>query len=256
MIDSCGLHIGCLLTCTSGVNVYTVELLATVTGTHTIEYHFLSRVIRFDIEATIGQQFEIPTSYFNESGDARIKIILPSGAYFTYTDGTTVYDTFYLTVRSSQDSNFIPAVLPPGVPFATQGYVNAAILAAIAALPVIASGTYTPIASAISNLDALPTMAEAQYMRVGNTVAVSGSFTVSGTVLTQPTSFEITLPIASNIGAVEDVAGVASSYNGSTTGMVAEIIGVVANDTAKIRWVETNTALTPSWSFTFTYQII
>lgn len=129
MIDTCGLHIGCLLTCSSGENVYTVELLATVTGTHTIEYHFLSRVIRFEIEATIGQQFEIPTTYFNESGDARIKIILPSGAYYTHTVGTSVYDTFYLTVRSSQDANFIPVVAPLGVPFASQGYVDTAIAA-------------------------------------------------------------------------------------------------------------------------------
>lgn len=115
MIDSCGLHIGCFLTCTSGVNTLTVELLATVSGTHTIEYHFLSRVIRFEIEATIGLPFEIPTTYFNESGDARIKIVLPNGTYFTHTVGTKVYDTFYLTVKTSTDANFVPAVIPPVV---------------------------------------------------------------------------------------------------------------------------------------------
>lgn len=115
MIDSCGLHIGCFLTCTSGVNTLSVDLLATVSGTHEIEYHFLDRVIRFEIEATIGLPFEIPTTYFNESGDARIKIVLPDGSYYTHMAGTSVYDTFYLTVRQSTDTNFVPAVIPPVV---------------------------------------------------------------------------------------------------------------------------------------------
>ncbi len=117
----------------------------------------------------------------------------------------------------------------------------------------IANGTYTPTRSAESNLDSNVTTTEAQYMRVGNTVTVSGRFTADPTLTATNTSFEITLPVASNIGAVEDVSGVA--FCGSIAGMGAEIIGVVANDTAKIQWVSSDVT-SKTWSYTFTYQVI
>ena len=117
----------------------------------------------------------------------------------------------------------------------------------------LASGTYTPTRSAEVNKDANATMTEAQYLRVGATVTVSGRFTFDPTLTATATSFEMTLPIASNIGAVEDVAGVA--FCGSIAGMGAEIIGVVANDTAKVQWVSTDVT-SQTWSYTFTYQVI
>lgn len=115
------------------------------------------------------------------------------------------------------------------------------------------SGTYTPTRSAEANLDANVTMTEAQYMRVGNTCTVSGRFTANPTTTATATSFEMTLPIASNIGAAEDVAGVAVC--GSISGEAAEIIGVAANDTAKVQWKCVDVT-SQTWSYTFTYQII
>ena len=117
----------------------------------------------------------------------------------------------------------------------------------------LAAGTYTPTRSAEANMDANVTMTEAQYLRVGNTVTVSGRFTADPTLTTTATSFEITLPVASNIGAVEDAAGVA--FCGSIAGQGAEIIGVVANDTAKIQWIATDVT-SQTWSYTFSYQVI
>ena len=117
----------------------------------------------------------------------------------------------------------------------------------------ILSGVYTPTRSAEANLDANVTMTEAQYMRVGNTVTVSGRFTADPTLTASTTSFEITLPIASNIGAAEDVAGVA--FCGNIAAMGAEIIGVAANDTAKIQW-KSSDVTSQTWSYQFTYQII
>ena len=118
---------------------------------------------------------------------------------------------------------------------------------------VLNSDVYTPTRSAESNLDANVTMTEAQYMRVRNTVTVSGRFTADATA-GGLASFEITLPVASNIGAVEDVAGVASSVS-ATTFEGAEVIGVVANDTAKISWIAVDTT-SRTWSYQFSYQII
>lgn len=117
----------------------------------------------------------------------------------------------------------------------------------------LASGVYTPTRSAEANMDANVTMTEAQYMRVGNTVTVSGRFTADPTLTATTTSFEITLPVASNIGAAEDAAGVA--FCGAIAGMGAAVIGVVANDTAKISWVSSDVT-SQLWSYTFSYQVI
>ena len=117
----------------------------------------------------------------------------------------------------------------------------------------LAAGVYTPTRSAEANMDANVTMTEAQYLRVGNTVTVSGRFTADPTLTATATSFEITLPVASNIGAVEDLAGVA--FCGTIAGMGAEIIGVVANDTAVVQWVASDIT-SKTWSFTFSYQAI
>lgn len=115
------------------------------------------------------------------------------------------------------------------------------------------SGVYTPTRSAEANMDSNVTMFEAQYMRVGNTVAFSGRYTADPTLTATVTSFEMTLPVASNIGAVEDLAGVAVC--GAIAGMCAQISGVVANDTMKVSWISTDVTA-QSWSFTGTYQVI
>ncbi len=115
------------------------------------------------------------------------------------------------------------------------------------------SGTYTPTRSAEANLDSNVTLTEAQYCQVGTVVTVSGRFTADPTTTATATSFEITLPVASNLGAVEDVAGTA--FCGTIAGQGAEIIGVVANDTAKVQWIAGDVT-SKTWSYTFTYQVI
>ena len=123
----------------------------------------------------------------------------------------------------------------------------------IEAFPVLASGVYTPTRSAEANLDANVTMTEAQYMRVGGTVTVSGRFTADPTLTTTATSFEIDLPVASNLGAAEDLAGTA--FCGAIVGMGAEVIGVAANNTAKVQWISSDVT-SQTWSYSFTYQVI
>lgn len=135
---------------------------------------------------------------------------------------------------------------------ATHNHSNAAGGGTISTA-IIASGVYTPTRSAEVNMDANVTTTQAQYMRVGATVTVSGQFTANPTTTATPTSFEITLPIASNIGAVADVAGTA--FAGAIAGQGAAIIGVIANDTAKVQWnaVDVTSQL---WSYSFSYRII
>lgn len=116
----------------------------------------------------------------------------------------------------------------------------------------ILSGSYTPTRSAEANLDANVTMSEAQYMRVGSVVTVSGRFTADPTA-PGAVSFEFTLPIASNIGAVEDCAGIAVA--GGIAGQSAAILGSVANDTAVVSWTAVDVT-SQAWSYTLTCVII
>lgn len=131
--------------------------------------------------------------------------------------------------------------------------INGGIAINGAAAVNVTSGVYTPTRSAEANLDSNVTMTEAQYMRVGDVVTVSGRFTADPTLTATTTSFEITLPVASNLGAAEDVAGTATC--GNIVSMCAEVIGVVANDTAKVQWKATDVT-SQTWAYIFSYQII
>lgn len=123
----------------------------------------------------------------------------------------------------------------------------------IGSMGAVVSGTYTPTRSAEVNLDANTVPSLAQFMRVGSVVTVSGEVTVNPTTTATLTSFELSLPIASNIGATSDCAGVMTI--GAVPGEVASVTGVVANDTAKIQWIAIDVALR-IWSYTYTYRII
>ncbi|MBP8754868.1 MAG: hypothetical protein KBH39_11635 [Chitinophagales bacterium] len=115
----------------------------------------------------------------------------------------------------------------------------------------IASGTFSVSVTASSNIEGTPTATDAQWMRVGNVVTVSGRFTANPSSATN-TYIEISLPIVSNLTNAEDCSGV--SFCGSVAGQGAEIIGVAATDTAKIQWVAVDVN-DQSWSYSFTYEI-
>lgn len=117
----------------------------------------------------------------------------------------------------------------------------------------LTSGTYTPTRSAEANLDANVTPSQAQYMRVGSVVTVSGRFTADPTLAATTTSFELSLPVASNLGAAEDLAGVA--FCGNIAGMGAEVTGSAANNTAVITW-KASDITSQTWSYTYSYEVI
>lgn len=116
----------------------------------------------------------------------------------------------------------------------------------------LAAGTYTPTRSAEVNLDANVTMSVAQYSRVGNVVTVSGEFTADPTTTTLTTSFEATLPIASNLATTAEASG--TTVCGNIVSMSGQVSGVIANDTFKIFWKATDVT-SQVWSYHFTYQV-
>lgn len=113
-----------------------------------------------------------------------------------------------------------------------------------------AQGVYTPTLTNTTNLDA-STAYECQYMRVGATVTVSGKVDVDPTAAAS-TVLGISLPIASNIGATEDLAGTAANPAAQES---AALLGDAANNRATMQWIAVGTANRTMY-FTFTYQVI
>lgn len=114
-------------------------------------------------------------------------------------------------------------------------------------------GTFTFTRSAEANMDSNVTPIAGQYHRIGSVINYSFRFTADPTLTATTTSFEGTLPIASNIGAANDVAGVC--FCGNIVSQGAEVIGVAANDTFKVQWKSADIT-SQTWSCNVTYQII
>jgi hypothetical protein len=134
----------------------------------------------------------------------------------------------------------------------TQYTTAAEVLSAItAALTNVTSGTYTPTLTNTTNLDAT-TAFQCQYIRIDNTVFVSGKVDIDPTAAGVTVDMGMSLPIASNFGSAEDCAG-----TGFCTAVQqgAAILGDATNDRA--RWVFlVNDTANRSFYFSFGYQVI
>jgi hypothetical protein len=114
------------------------------------------------------------------------------------------------------------------------------------------SGTYTPTISNPTNLDST-TPQVCQWMRVDNTVTVSGEVVVDPTAASLAT-FGLSLPIASNFANARQLAGGGWVNQGPPFAFVA-IRGNSTNDVADVLFVSLGTASTNLY-FHFTYQIV
>lgn len=125
-------------------------------------------------------------------------------------------------------------------------------MSTISDLPVLARGTYTPTLTNVANLDA-STAFQCQWSRVGSAVTVSGRVDVDPTLTATSTQLGISLPVASNLGATEDCAGVAAASG--IAGQVSAIRGDAVNDRAEMIWVASDVTNQPMY-FTFQYEVI
>lgn len=117
----------------------------------------------------------------------------------------------------------------------------------------LASGTYTPTLTNVSNIDANTPYA-CQYLRVGDVVTVSGRAAIDVTSAAANTVLGISLPIASNFSAAEQCAGTANA-NGAVS-MSAGILGDATNDRAQIQYIATSNTGNNDFYFTFTYRVL
>lgn len=117
----------------------------------------------------------------------------------------------------------------------------------------ITSGTYTPALTIVSNLDATPASFTAQYIRVGDTITVSGKVLVNPTTTLTLTQLGISLPIASALTQQEQASGTAAASNISS--ISAAVRGDASNDRAEMSWIATDITDQPLY-FTFTYLVL
>lgn len=137
----------------------------------------------------------------------------------------------------------------------TSTFAGAATFTAIPAGKVT-SGTYTPTLTAAANCSA-PTSNQAQYMRVGDVVTVSGTYSVTETSVATLCRLGISLPIASALTNAVQVAGVGSVETNSTNNhQGGTLAGDATNDRAELSWIAFGSGTVVNGTFTFTYLVV
>lgn len=121
------------------------------------------------------------------------------------------------------------------------------------AIQYIASGTYTPVLTAVANLGA-SVSAVCQFIRVGNVCTVSGRISLTPTAGANTlTQFRISLPIASIITGATQCGG--GGGRQATNDIEAfHIVADAASDEALVSFFASSNAAAFA-SFTFTYHI-
>lgn len=125
------------------------------------------------------------------------------------------------------------------------GLGSAAVLTGVAS-------KWTPTLTNVANLDG-STAFECLYIRLGSIVFFSGRVAVNPTAPAAQTQLGISLPVASNFGAVEDANGVA--FCPTIAGQGASIHADIANDRLTMEWIAGDVTNQPM-TFAGAYEII
>ncbi|HKY81893.1 MAG TPA: hypothetical protein VJM09_10545 [Sphingobium sp.] len=150
---------------------------------------------------------------------------------------------------SSVSDNGASVVIDVGVGFSIGRF---SVTSPVAADGNLYSGTYTPTLTNVSNVTT-SIASPLQYMRVGNTVTVSGKIDIQPTALATSTQLGISLPIASNFANDYECGGTASAVGGAQE--AAGIFADTTNDRAQLQFVSANTAQ-HRMMLSFTYQLV
>jgi hypothetical protein len=137
-----------------------------------------------------------------------------------------------------------------GTSVATLAVTNAGDLITIAPQQVTASGTYTPTWTGLVNVTSV-TAFSCQYMRVGDTVTVSGWVTIDPVSDNTPTSLSFSLPINSNTATVNFLNGTGVTQGG---GAAASLSGYGSNF-GEFEVIP-SLATAVNYAFHFTYRIV
>jgi len=129
-----------------------------------------------------------------------------------------------------------------------------AVTAPVAADGNVFSGTYAPTVTNVANVASSATL-DAQYMRVGNVVTVSGRFSLTLTAAGAQTTFNLSLPIASNLSSAAHCCGTFVQYQSAAVQPAGVIFGEATADRAQFRIF--GASIGPAeYSFQFTYRVL
>jgi hypothetical protein len=116
----------------------------------------------------------------------------------------------------------------------------------------IASGTYTPTGTSVSNIGTL-TPNSAQWTRVGNVVTVAGSVGIDPTAASAATVFDLSLPIASNLANLNELGGSGTSEGSATVAVV--IRANTANDRSQFVYIAVD-ATAQNLYYIYSYRVL
>lgn len=165
-----------------------------------------------------------------------------SGAAFTRTNGTYITTTLSGSMSGALNTAVDITVDLTGVVPLSLGGTGVSST----------TQTYTPTLTNSANLSA-STARQCTYMRVGNTVTVSGQLDIDPTTTSTLTTLGISLPVASNFTTAFQAGGTANAIGVADAG--AGIQSDATNDRATLQYVCTDVS-NHTMTFTFTYQVL
>lgn len=114
------------------------------------------------------------------------------------------------------------------------------------------AGNYTPTGTNVTNITS-STPNNATWSRVGNVITVAGSITVTNT-LAIASEVDVSLPVASNLGAATDLNGIGQSDVALSTNCI--IKGDATNDRASIFFTAVGVGGTGTIFYNYQYKVI
>lgn len=121
---------------------------------------------------------------------------------------------------------------------------------------IITSGTYSPTGTAVTNVTTA-TPGTCMYSRIGNIVTVSGAVTVTTTSATGEAVFDLSFPIASSTTGNADAAGVFSTSGDSVAQSSGRIYANATNDRFRFNFFPQTAGTGPyTYYFTAQYRVI
>lgn len=117
------------------------------------------------------------------------------------------------------------------------------------------AGQYTPTLTGVANVAASTANANVTYTRSIDVVTVSGTFNLDPTSASVTTTIGISLPIASNLSSLTQLAGTATRSQGSLASLSAAITGDTTNDRAQVTFLNDADVADRTWAFNFQYIV-
>jgi hypothetical protein len=187
-------------------------------------------------------------NYFQSLATAADVNIPPIDArYLTATSNGTLTNDVNLGLLAT---GFLLLTVAAGIATPSTTF-NGSALTSLTGANIVGGGVYTPTLTGVANV-AGSTAFQCQYARVGDVVTVSGKVSIDPTAAVD-TQLGISLPIASNVAAEEDVAGTAVCP--TIAGQSAAILGDAVNNRATLRWLAVDVTNQP-FAFTFSYRVL